>query len=80
MYLGIAISLLVLILAFVVKYMATEVIEDMNIFLIVAGCFLLVYVTAAIALQFIVPPVDGPARIASLFEFSAVLSASPNGF
>lgn len=78
MILGIVISLVVLALAYLLKYMATEVIEDMNIFLIVAGCFLLIYVSAAILLQFIVPSVDGPARLASFFEFN--VSAQSNGF
>ena len=79
MILGIVISLFVLAMAYLLKYLATEVIEDMNIFLIVTGCFLLIYVSAAIALQFLVPQVDGPARLASLFEFS-ITSASSNGF
>jgi|GEM_PF-5602032 len=80
MLVAIIISLCVLALAFLVKYMAMEVIEDMNIFLIVAGCFLLIYVTAAIGLQFLVPQVDGPARLASLYEGVHIFARTPNGF
>lgn len=80
MTLAILISLFVLGLAYLLKYLATEVIEDMNIFLIVTGCFLLIYVTAAITMQFLVPQVDGPSRLASIFEFTVSASSKSNGF
>lgn len=81
MILAIIISLVILALAFVLKYTATEVIEDMNVFMIVAGCFLLIYVSAAIFLQFLVPSVDGPARLASFFDgISVSASGRSNGF
>jgi len=81
MILAIVISLAVLALAFLLKYMATEVIEDMNIFMIVAGCFLLIYVSAAIFLQFLVPSVNGPARLASFIDgVSVSASGKSNGF
>ncbi len=79
MILAIVISLAVLALAFLLKYMATEVIEDMNIFMIVAGCFLLIYVSAAIFLQFLVPSVNGPARLASFIN-GVSASGKSNGF
>jgi hypothetical protein len=78
MILAIVISLIVLAGAFLLKYLATEVIEEMNVFMIVAGCFILVYVTAAIFLQFLVPGVSGQAKIASFFP--AVMAGSSSGF
>lgn len=79
MILAIVISLAILAGAFVLKYLATEVIEEMNTFLIISGCFLLVYVTAAIFLSFLVPNVKGEARIASFFS-TAVAAGPRNGF
>ncbi len=81
MLFAIVLSLFVLALAFLLKYLATEVIEDMNIFMIVSGVFLLIYVSAAILLQFIVPDVNGPARLASFFDgMNVTASTKSNGF